>query len=609
MSGPITYRITPSDPGAHIYTVLCTIPDPDPDGQQISLPAWIPGSYLIRDYARHVVRLSARCAGTSLPVVKVDKSAWRCAPCDGPLRLEYDVYANDLSVRGALLDMNRGFFNGVCVFMMVHGRTDQACSVAIERPDGPRYADWQVATAMAPDDAPVWGFGVYRADDYDELIDHPVEMGNFRTGEFEVAGVPHRLAISGRRRADIERLIADLKLLCAHHVQFFGEPPPMDRYVFLVTTLAGSYGGLEHRASASLMCRRSDLPGPNTPGDWKPYRRFLGLCSHEYFHTWHVKRIKPAVFQPYDLSREAHTRLMWVFEGITSYYDDLALHRSGLISVDSYLELLGETVTRVEQMPGRFKQSLADASFDAWTRHYRPDENTPNACVSYYTKGALAALALDLRLRELSGGAKSLDDVMHALWERHGKTGQGVPEDGFEALVSAVAGVDLGEFFDLIVRGTADLPLERLLATVGIELRVRAPVSLDDPGGPPDPRATPMQTSLAARTRDDSGRILLTHVYDGGAAQRAGLSAEDELLAVDGIRVTMQNLPEILNSHAPGDEVSCTFYRRDELMAVRIRLQAPEKFIAWLTLDELSPPDVLERRAAWLAGTPAAARS
>ncbi|HUO81520.1 MAG TPA: PDZ domain-containing protein [Gammaproteobacteria bacterium] len=609
MIEPITYRITPADPGAHIYTVVCTIADPDPDGQLLSLPAWIPGSYLIRDYARHVVRLSARCAGTALPVVKMDKSAWRCEPCTGPLRIEYDVYANDLSVRGALLDMNRGFFNGVCVFMMVHGRTDRPCSVSIERPDGPRYADWQVATAMVPDSAPLWGFGGYRADDYDELIDHPVEMGNFRTGEFEVAGVPHRLAISGRRRADIERLTADLKKLCGHHVRFFGEPPPMDRYLFLVTTLAGPYGGLEHRASTSLMCRRSDLPGPNTPQEWKSYRRFLGLCSHEYFHTWHIKRIKPAVFQPYDLSREAHTRLMWVFEGITSYYDDLALQRSGLISVESYLELLGETVTRVGQMPGRFKQSLADASFDAWTRHYRPDENTPNACVSYYTKGALAALALDLRLRELTDGAKSLDDVMHALWEHHGRTGRGVPEEGFEALTSAVAGEDLGEFFDLLVRSTAELPLERLLATVGIGLRFRAPVSLDDPGGPPDPRAAAMQTSLGARSRDDSGRILLTHVYDGGAAQRAGLSAEDELLAIDGIRVTLQNLPEILNSHAPGDEVSCTFYRREELMSVRVRLQAPEKSIAWLTLDERIPAHVRERRAAWLAGTPAAART
>lgn len=602
-SRAIVYRVTPANPGAHTYSVVCTIADPDPEGQQVSLPAWIPGSYLIRDYARHVVRITARCGSSNTPVEKIDKSTWQCAPCKGTLRIEYDVYANDLSVRGALLDMTRGFFNGVCLFLMVRGCTDRPCRVSLERPDGARYADWQVATALRTESASAWGFGSYQADNYDELIDHPVEMGNFRIGEFDVAGIPHRLAISGRRRADVARLTADLKKLCTHHAQFFGEPLPMDRYLFLVTTLAGPYGGLEHRASASLMCRRSDLPGPNTPQDSKPYRRFLGLCSHEYFHTWNIKRIKPAVFEPYDLSREAHTRLMWVFEGITSYYDDLALVRSGLISHESYLELLGETITRVTQMPGRYKQSLADASFDAWTRHYRPDENTPNSCVSYYTKGALAALALDLRLRAISQGEKSLDDVMRALWREYGQAGVGVPEDGFETLASAVAGEDLGEFFDIVVRSTSELPLERLLATLGINLRYRAPTSGDDPGGPPDARATALSTSLGAKISDDNGRVILTHVYDDGAAQRAGLSAQDELLAMDGIRITPQNLSELLNSHGPGDDVSCTFFRREELMSVRAKLQTPEESIAYLMPDEAAPDDVVQRRAAWLAGT------
>ncbi|CAN5169780.1 PDZ domain-containing protein [soil metagenome] len=603
----IVYRVTPSNPGAHLWTVVCTVADPDPEGQRVSLAAWIPGSYLIRNYARHVVRIAARRGHSKVALEKLDKATWRCAPCKGTLRIEYDVYANDLSVRGALLDMTRGFFNGVCLFLMVHGCTESRCRVVIERPDGPRYADWRVATSMRTDSAAMWGFGGYVADNYDELIDHPVEMGNLRTGGFEVAGVPHRLAISGRRHANIDRITADLEKLCTHHARFFGEPLPMDRYLFLVTTLAEPYGGLEHRASSSLMCRRGNLPGPHTPPEAKPYRRFLGLCSHEYFHAWNIKRIKPAAFDPYDLSRETHTRLMWVFEGITSYYDDLALVRSALITEESYLELLGETITRVAQMPGRYKQSLADASFDAWTHHYQPNENTPNVCVSYYAKGALAGLALDLRLRSISGGEKSLDDVMRLLWQQYGLTGQGVPENGFEQLASAVAGEDLGEFFDIVVRGTSELPLQRLLTTLGIALEYRAPTSSDDAGGSTD--APPLSTSLGIKICESNGRVVLTHVYDDGTAQRAGLSARDELLAIDGIRIAPQNLSELLNSYLPGDEAICAFFRREKLMSVVATLQAPEKTIACLTIDPTAADDQVKQRAAWLSSTTTAAPS
>ena len=327
----------------------------------------------------------------------------------------------------------------------------------------------------------------FAAANYDELIDHPVEMGPFDLVHFEAGGARHDIAVSGRHRGDLTRLAHDFQRMCRSQIDLFGGAPdsraPFDYYLFQLLAVGDGYGGLEHRASTSLIAKRDGLPRPGATGVGEDYRSLLGLASHEYFHAWNVKRIKPAAFLPYDLTRENFTRQLWAFEGITSYYDDLTLVRSGLISVDDYLEVVGRDITRLLRAPGRLKQSVADSSFDAWIKYYRRDENTPNAVVSYYVKGALIALSLDLTLRRAD--AVTLDDVMRALWQRYGKAIVGVPEGGLESVASGLSGTDLSAFFERYVRGTAELPLAELFASFGIELTLRPAEGARDKGGRP----------------------------------------------------------------------------------------------------------------------------
>ncbi|MBM3345866.1 MAG: M61 family metallopeptidase [Betaproteobacteria bacterium] len=603
MTEPIRYRIIPKSPEAHLFEVSCTVADPNPEGQCFALPAWIPGSYLVRDFARHIVSIrahrgTAARAGAALPLKRIDKHTW-CAQSSGvapaasgaksgPITVTCEVYAWDLSVRAAHLDATHGFFNGTSVFLRVAGREDRRCEVEIVRPAGATYRRWEVATSMPRRRAPAWSFGLYGADDYDELIDHPVEMGTFTRGTFTARGAPHDVAVTGRHRADMPRLLRDMKTVCEQHIDFFRTPAPMKRYLFLVTAVGEGYGGLEHRASTALLCSRNDLPHVGMKQSTDGYRTLLGLISHEYFHTWNVKRIKPAAFTPYDLNRENYTTLLWAFEGITSYYDDLALVRSGLLTHGQYFEAIGRSVTQLLRTPGRRKQSVSDSSFDAWTKYYRQDENSPNAIVSYYGKGSLAALCLDLHIRERTAGRRSLDDVMRALWRRHGLTGAGVTEDGVERVAEAVTGLRLGRQFAAWLRSTAELPLKALLATHGIALGLRPAESAADKGGRKSSRdgaALRARPVLGARGKAFGGEYKLTHVLAGGAAEEAGLAAGDAVIAVDGVRAGAGGLDALLATRRPGERVELHAFRRDELMTFRVTLRAPEADTAYLAVD------------------------
>ncbi len=585
----IRYSIFPSHPEAHLFEVRCTVDNPDPSGQTFSLPTWIPGSYLIREFAKHVVRIRAQSGRKLLRMVKLDKNAWQVEPFDGPVTVTMEVYAWDLSVRGAHLDTTHAFFNGPAVFLQVEGRGDDPVEVEILPPKGAKYRNWGVATAMQRKGAKPYLFGTYEAANYDELIDHPVEMGTFELATFRAGGVQHDIAITGRHRADMRRLAKDLKTLCETQIAFFGAPAPMDRYVFLVSAVGDGYGGLEHRASTALICARNDLPheGMGEPGGG--YRTFLGLASHEYFHTWNVKRIKPAAFTPYDLDRENHTTLLWAFEGFTSYYDNLLLVRSGLTSRNNYLDTLGRDVTSLLRTGGRKKQTVAESSFDAWIKYYRSDENSPNAGVSYYGKGSLIGLSLDLLIRNQTDGRKSLDDVMRALWKRHGMKGIGVPEDGIEKIAEQVTGVKLKRFFDQAVRSTVDLPLQKLLGTVGVEMALRPPRSgvdrrerkLTSAG-----KAADRGVTLGVRSGAEGGNMRITHVLDGGAAQRSGLSAGDIVIAMDGLRVTPDNFDNQLSRYRPGETVTVHTFRRDELRMLEVTLVAAKPDAWSLSVNE-----------------------
>jgi predicted metalloprotease with PDZ domain len=603
MSRPaVRYRIAPVDPRAHLFEVELTVEEPDRGGQHLTLPVWIPGSYLVREFARNLTEVTAASDGAPVPLEKLDKRTWRAAPCTGPLVVTAKVYAWDLSVRAAHLDTTHGFFNGPSVFLAVSGQEERPVEVDIEPPTDAACVAWRVATSMRAVEVKPTGFGLYRAESYDELIDHPVEMGTFEVLEFDALGTPHEMAITGRQRCDKERLARDLKAICEQQIRFFGAPAPMDRYVFLTTALGEGYGGLEHRASCALLCKRDDLPAVGRNDVSEGYRSFLGLVSHEYFHLWNVKRIKPASFTPYSLDRENYTRLLWAFEGTTSYYDDLLLLRAGLLSTESYLELLGRTATRVWRGRGRHKQSLAESSFDSWIKFYRPDENTANSVVSYYTKGALVALALDLTIRTATADARSLDDVMRVLWERFGKVGKGVGEGDIEAIAGEVAGASLEKFFDATVRGTADPALDRLLPSFGVQMHLRPLDSDSDAGGKPSSKKDAAERGTLGVTLGGGDDVTLSTVTTGGAAHEAGLSAGDVVIAIDGLRTSRGSFTRVLGERKPGERVRLHVFRRDELHELEATLKAPELDGVYFTLVSDAPVDVMARRDRWLKG-------
>lgn len=601
---PTHYQILPLDPNAHLFEVRCTVGAPDPAGQRFRLPAWIPGSYLIREFSRQFVEVRAEASGRPIAITKEAKDLWRAAAVDAPVTVIARVYAFDVSVRTAYLDATRGYFNGACVFLCPEGREASPCTVEILPPQGPGFAHWRVATTLAPDGAPPLGFGRFRAADYDELIDHPVELGDFALATFAAGEVPHQVALTGRHDADLDRMTRDLQRICQWQNELFGggagathDRAPFDRYLFLVTALGSGYGGLEHRSSTSLLCSRKELPRRGHGDISDDYLTFLGLASHEYFHAWNVKRIKPAAFTPYDLARENYTRQLWAFEGITSYYDDLALLKSGVIDAPRYLELVARTITNVLRTPGRHVQSVGDSSFDAWIKFYRQDENSPNAIVSYYAKGSLIALALDLTLRE--GGRTSLDDVMRALWERHGRTGVGVPENGIETVAEELSGASLREFFARYVDGTEDPPLAALLDAFGIDLHLRPATGAKDRGGKPAQGPLPA-CWLGAKVDSD---MKLRHVFSGGPAERAGLAPQDTLVALDGLKASGESLDALLASRVAGERVRVHAFRRDELIDVEVELDAAPADTCHLTLRAEASAETLALRHAWLGSS------
>ncbi|AMO22837.1 PDZ domain-containing protein [Ramlibacter solisilvae] len=510
----VHYRIEAADLHAHLYRVTLQIDQPAAQ-QQVSLPVWIPGSYLVREFAKNLQRLSARQDGRPVALHQLDKCSWQleCVP-SSPLVLSYEVYAFDNSVRTAWLDTQRGFFNGTSLCLKVHGQESTAHSLELAPVDG--MPQWQAATGLAPLKVGKRGFGTYLAADYDELVDCPVEMGVFWSGEFKAAGVPHRLVVAGVTEAfDGDRLLADTHKICEAQIRFWHDRkrPPHKNYLFMLNAVDDGYGGLEHRNSTALIASRRDLPRVGDARQSDGYVTLLGLISHEYFHTWNVKQLRPAEFTHYDYSRENYTQLLWFFEGFTSYYDDLLLRRAGVIDDATYVKLLNKTINQVLQTPGREVQPVAQASFDAWVKYYRQDENTANATVSYYTKGALVALCFDLTLR--AERQTTLDEVMRGLWQRC-KAGP-MTEADFAAVLKELGGRAFTREIAAWVHGTRDLPLAELLKAQGI-------FALDEPAQ--------LQQRLGIRV-GESGAVQVKTVLRGGVAEQAGIAANDEWVGVE----------------------------------------------------------------------------
>ncbi len=555
---------------------------------------------MIRDFSKNILTIEAHAEGKPIELTKKDKSSWLAPAGLQNITLVYRVYAWDLSVRTAHLDNEHGFFNGTSVFLSVAGQENQAVSVELQAPDGDKFKQWRLATSMNAVKVNEAGFGEYSATNYDELIDHPVEMGTFERIEFDACGVPHDVILTGEYCTDNNRIATDLKTICEAQIRFFGEPAPVDRYVFLIMVVGDGYGGLEHRASTALMVTRNSLPiiGDTSIND--DYLSFLGLCSHEYFHTWNVKRIKPARFIPFQLEQESHTNLLWFFEGITSYYDDLFLIRTGLISRQQYFDLLAKTITRVQRGSGRLVQTVTDSSFDAWHKFYKQDANAPNAIVSYYSKGALVALCLDAEIRKATSDEKSLDDLMQLLWSRWLETAQGLDEREPEVLASEVAGKDLSGFFEKALYSTEELPIDSALEYLGVEVHWRSRKSTSDTGGGSHESTDAEKPSpwLGANVEGGAGKVNVTHVFAAGAAQLAGLAPGDIIIAIDNLIVSAADIPSLLQRHASAESLSLHYSRHGVLRTTQLPLMAPVRDTCSISCED-------EKTLHWLSATSA----
>jgi predicted metalloprotease with PDZ domain len=565
------YCIEAADLNAHLFRVTLNIAQPDAQ-QVVSLPVWIPGSYLVREFAKNLQRLNAKQGRRQPAIQQLDKCSWQIDCKAGqPLTLSYEVYAFDNSVRTAWLDSQRGFFNGTSLYLRVHGQEDIPHQLQLQPVKG--QTSWQAATGLTAVKTDKRGFGLYQAANYDELVDGPVELGAFWCGSFKACGIEHRFVVAGALPSfDGERLLADTQKICEAEIRFWhgkgaqaGRKAPHKNYVFMLNAVGDGYGGLEHRNSTALICNRRDLPRVGDNKTSEGYTTLLGLISHEYFHTWNVKQLRPDAFARYDYTQENYTPLLWFFEGFTSYYDDLLLRRSDLIDDAMYLKLLSKTINMVAQTPGRQVQTVAQASFDAWVKYYRQDENTPNATVSYYTKGALVALCLDLSLRT---EGHSLDEVMRGLWKRC-KAGPMCEQDVLDEL-QALTGRSWHKELQAWVHSTAELPLARLLEAQGIRIHA-------EPGN--------FAQHLGLRHADANGSVQVKGVLRGSAAELAGFAAGDEWLGLEvgargqhgHWRVTkLDDVPLLLGK----ERKAMALVSRDKLL-LRLPLTVPQQSTVW----------------------------
>ncbi len=578
MPEAVHYRVSMLRPHSHLFEVEATFPA-GPDTLDALLPVWTPGSYLVREFARHVQEVSASAGGAHLPVQRVDKRTWRVQARGRAVTLRYRVYANELTVRTSHLDGTHGYFNGATLFLYTEATRGQEHHVTVEAPAG-----WRPFAALERRGE------AFVAKDYDELVDSPFEVGPHTPHTFTAAGVPHEVVVWGDAVPDAGRLCSDLQRICETEARMFGGLP-MSRYLFLVYLTDKGRGGLEHKASTSLLFPRVGLQ--NSRG-WED---FLTLAAHEYFHLWNIKRVKPKALVPFDYSQENYTSLLWAFEGATSYYDNLIVLRAGLMSASRYLTRQGETLSALHATPGRKVQTLAEASLVSWVKHYRPDENSPNSAISYYLKGEVVAVLLDLEIRRATNNARGLDDLMRLLWQRHGDE-SGVPEDGVEAAASEVAGKDLSAFFDRAVRSTEELDYS-VFWHVGLEVHFRPRESSSDKGG------SPVRTKGDGKPKGwlgvtTKGSATLATVVDGSPAQEAGLYVDDDVVALDGWRVDGAGLLARCDDKSPGDTVRLTVFRRDRLLEVPVTLGQKPADAAWLARVE-KPTDAQKAAyQAWL---------
>ncbi|WP_395343827.1 M61 family metallopeptidase [Ningiella sp. W23] len=611
----ITYQITPIDVNEHLFEVLmhAQLPEFVDDKLIVSLPAWIPGSYMIRDFARNIIQIDVQ--EQDLALKKLDKQTWQLNLTDTAkesfrsVTLKYRIFAYDLSVRSAYINHEYAFFNGTSTMLQVNGHESLPHYMQLLGTE--QTQSWKIATAMpclnydantgtftelaanvqlsaaSLPDALNPNAPAYLSDNYDMLIDHPVLMGNLCMQSFEVLGVTFNVVFTGEETMDLARICEDLKPICEHHIKLFGECP-VKEYWFMTLLCANGYGGLEHKSSTVLQFARFDLPmaGDSSVNDDKSeqYQQFLSLCSHELFHTWHVKRIKPYMMVTPDLSQESYTPQLWIYEGFTSLYDDLTLARTSLISPLDYCQILGKSFTRLMRNPGRHLQSISESSFDAWTRFYKQDASSTNHIVSYYLKGSLVALALDITLRQQSNSKYCLDDVMRILWEQAGKQETGTLDDVISKICKTHFSLDIESFLHVAVSTTMDMPFNSIVNGIGLTLHMRAREHNDDKGGKPVKQ--PLTRDIGAQFEQQSNGLKVTQVLASSAAAQSGIQLNDVIVASNGFKANYSLMTRQLANTKLGSAVKLHVMRDEQLIEINLIAKPPALDTCYLTIED-----------------------
>ncbi len=542
----IHYQVAMPQPENHLFEVTLHLVGYPFSTLDLKLPVWTPGSYLVREYAKHLQDFTAFADNKPLIWRKISKNHWQVETANvSDVTIKYRIFANELTVRTNHLDSTHGYFNGAALFFRLPEFDKQPIFVTIVTPT----SEWRVTTALPPVPGQV---NTFCALDFDTLVDSPFEIGSHQVYHFQVCDKPHELAIWGRGNFQAQQMIADITKIIEVEAQMFGGLP-YERYVFLVHLFAQAYGGLEHKNSCSLIYQRFGFR------DREKYDRFMQLVAHEFFHLWNVKRIRPKELEVFDYDQENYTPCLWFCEGTTSFYDLLIPLRAGIYDVKSFLNNWGKEITRYLTTPGRKVQPLSESSFDAWIKLYRQDANSGNSQISYYLKGEMISLLLDLLIRCRHHNKRSLDDVMVQMWQKFGKGEIGYTSEQLQEVIASVAGIDLSDFFKRYIDGTEELPFNQYLEPFGLQL---VPQIETEP-------------YLGMRVGNEHGRDIIKFVEVGSPAQLAGIDPGDELLAIDGIKVTANQLSDRLKDYQPTDMIQVAVFHQDELRIYPVSLASP----------------------------------
>lgn len=541
----LAYQISMPLPQTHLFEVKFTVSNWDRDLLDVRMPVWTPGSYLVREYAKQLQNFVVKSGDRHLNSTKISKQQWQIQTDDcQEITINYQIFANELTVRTNHLDATHGYFNPAALCFYIPDYAHYPIEIEIVPPD----SSWQVTTPL-----PQISTNTFLAADFDTLVDSPFEIGTQQIHDFTVLDKPHQLVIWGEGNLDPQQAIVDIQKIASIEAKLFGGLP-YERYIFLLHLSPSGGGGLEHKNCCSLLYPRFNFANS------EKYHRFMQLVAHEFFHLWNVKRIRPIALEKFDYDRENYTPSLWFSEGTTSYYDLLIPLRAGIYDDKEFLGELSKEITRYLTTPGRLVQPLSESSFDAWIKLYRPDANSVNTQMSYYLKGEMVTLLLDLLIRDRTDGAKSFDDVLVAMWEQFGKSETGFTEAQLQQIIESIANCDLSEFYDRYIHGVDELPFNEYLASVGIDLQ-------------------PLTTTvpyLGISVKNEHGKAVIKSVATTSPAQLAGIDAGDELLAIDGFKVNADSLNDRLQCYQVSDRINLSVFHGDRLLNVDVALAAPQ---------------------------------